>query len=172
MKKLILMAAILGVFSACSKDDNAPPYYAAPAGLADITLTTTEGTEYKLNGPCGWAYAAGVGYIGANQSDNSLKAFSADTNLTTLPTVTTTYTLTDDILDEDPTKITMHITEFNGGSSFTSWDSYVGSGTLTLVVTGNKVTADLSGISLHAADNNEAPYNFNGTLSGTLTFYR
>jgi len=174
MKRLILAVAIIGLFTGCSKDDNNNnvPAYVAPQGIADITLTTTGGEEFKLNGPCGWAYAAGVGYIGANQTGDNLKTFSVDTNLTALPATTTTYTITDDVLDEDPTKITMHLVKFNGGSSFTSFDGYVGSGTLTLVVEGNKVTADLSGIDLEADAANPVPYTQDGTLSGTLKFYK
>lgn len=173
IKKLILAVAIIGMFANCDKsDDNATPIYVAPAGVADVTLTTTGGEEFKLSGPCGWAYAGGVGYIGANQTGDNLKTFSVDTNLTALPATTTTYTITDDALDEDPTKITMHFVKFNGGSSFTSFDGYVGSGTLTLVVEGNKVTADLSGIDLEAADGNPAPYNLDGSLTGTLTCYK
>jgi hypothetical protein len=172
MKKLILAALVIGMFTSCGGDDNNAPIYVAPQGVANITLTTTGGEEFKLNGPCGWAYAAGVGYVGANQTGDPLKTFSVDTNLTALPATTTTYTITDDVLDEDPSKITMHFVKLTGGSDYTSFDGYVGSGTLTLVVTGNKVTADLSGITLEADDANPAPLNQDGTLSGTLTFYK
>lgn len=173
MKKLLLCAAMIGMF-ACSKDDdnNPAPFYQAPSGVADITLTTTSGAEFKLNGPCGWAYAAGVGYIGANQENDALKTFSIDTNLAELPTTTTTYTITDDALDEDPTKVTMHLVQFNGGGGFTSFDGYSASGTVEFVVNGNEVTVDLSGISLEADESNVAPYNQNGILSGTLKCYR
>lgn len=173
MRKLFLLAAVVGLFTACDKDDdnNQIPYYAAPAGTADITLTMTGGGTYELNGPCGWAYAAGVGYVGANQSGNSLKTFSITTNLESLPTATTTFTLTDDVFDEAPDKARMHLTEFVGGG-FLSWDSTTASGTVTFVVTGNQVTVDLSDITLEAEGTNAAPYNNNGTLSGTLKFYR
>lgn len=170
-KKLIFTVFTIGLLTSCDSSSDSKSS-ASPAGRANITLTTTGGTEFKLEGPCGWAFAAGVGYIGANQEDDALKAFSVDTNLTELPSTTTTYTITDDVLDESPTKITMHFTKFNSGSSFTSFDGYVGSGTLTLVVSGNKVTADLSGIRLKADTANPAPYNQNGTLSGTLEFYK
>lgn len=174
MRKLILGMAIIGMFIACDKDDdsNGGSSNTPSAGVADITLTTTGGDEFKLHGPCGWAFAGGVGYIGANQEDDALKTFSVDTNLTTLPTETTTYTITDDVTDEDPAKITMHFVKFNGGSSFTSYDGYAGSGTLTLVVNGDEITADLSGIDLEAETGNPAPYNVDGALSGTLKFYR
>ncbi|MFT3795012.1 hypothetical protein [Flavobacterium sp.] len=175
MRKLILCAALIGMFTACSKDDdnnNDVPFYQAPTGVANVTLTTTGGTEFKLNGPCGWAYAAGVGYVGANQEGDVLKTFSVDTNLTALPASTTTYTITDDATDEDPTKITMHFTKMNSNGTYTSFDGYVGSGELTLVVSGNEVTADLSGILLEADAANAAPLNQNGTLSGTLKFYK
>jgi hypothetical protein len=173
-RKLIFAALIIGMFTGCSEgdDNNNQPIYVAPQGVANITLTTTDGEEFKLNGPCGWAYAAGVGYIGANQENDNLKTFSVDTNLTALPATTTTYTITDDVLDEAPNKITMHLVKFNGGSSFTSFDGFVGSGTLTLVVEGNKVTADLSGIDLAADESNPSPFTQDGTLTGTLTFYK
>lgn len=173
MKKLVLLAALIAI-SACSKDDdnnNPAPFYQAPSGVADITLTTTGGAEFKLNGPCGWAYAGGVGYIGANQENDALKTFSIDTNLTELPTTTTTYTITDDALDEDPAKVTMHLVQFSGGG-FTSFDGYSASGTVEFVVNGNEVTVDLSGIRLEADEGNVAPYNQDGILSGTLKCYR
>jgi len=172
MKKLIVLAAIIGIFTACDKDDdNVTPYYVAPAGTADVTLTMTGGGTYTLNGPCGWAYAAGVGYVGANQDGNSLKTFSIDTNLTALPTETTTFTLTNDFVSEDPTLARVHLTEFVG-SSYTSWDSTPTSGTVTFTVNGNEVTVDLAGITLSADTENDAPNDENGTLSGTLKFYR
>ncbi|SCY48314.1 hypothetical protein [Flavobacterium caeni] len=171
MMRIFLFAAI-GLLTACDKDDqNAMPYYVAPAGTADVTLTMTGGSTYELDGPCGWAYAGGVGYVGANQTDNSLKTFSIDTNLTELPSVTTTFTLTDDALDEDPTKARIHLTEFVG-SSFVSWDSTTASGQVTFAVNGNEVTVDLSGITLEAESSNDVPYDNNGTLSGTLKFYK
>jgi hypothetical protein len=172
MKKLILFVAIIGMFTACDKDDdNVTPYYVAPAGTADVTLTMNGGGTYTLSGPCGWAYAAGVGYVGANQSDNALKIFSIDTNLTSLPTETTTFTLTNDFGSEDPTLATMHLTEIVG-SSFISWDSTPTSGQVTFVVNGNEVTVNLNGIALTADTENDAPNDHDGTLSGTLKFYR
>lgn len=172
MKKLILLAAVIGLFTACDKeDDNATPYYVAPQGTAEVTLTMTGGATYKLDGPCGWAYAAGVGYVGANQNNNSLKTFSIDTNLTSLPTETTTFTLTDDALDESPTKARVHLTEFVGGS-YISWDSTPTSGEVTFTVNGNEVTVNLAGITLEADAVNNAPNDQNGALSGTLKFYR
>lgn len=160
------------MFGACDKgDDDVQTFYQPPSGTADITLTTTGGTEFKLNGPCGWAYAAGVGYVGANQLNDSSKAFSIDTNLTELPTETTTFTITNDILDENPLKVSVHFIDYEG-SGYTSFDGYIGSGTVTFVVEGSKVTVNLAGVTLAPDSVNDAPYNQNGELTGTLTFYR
>jgi hypothetical protein len=169
--KLILFAMIIGMFTACDKDDNNAPTYVAPQGVADITLTTTGGTEFKIAGPCGWAVAGGLNYIGANHATNNLKVFAATFNIPVLPTTTTSYTLVDDSSDEDPTHITMSLTEIVDGG-FREWTSFDGSGTLTLVVEGNKVTANLAGINLEKGSGNLAPYNQNGALTGTLKFYR
>ena len=171
MRKLILFAAIIGMFTACDKDDDNAPVYTAPQGVADITLTTTGGTEFKIAGPCGWAVAAGVNYIGANHATNNLKVFAANFNIPALPTATTSYTLVDDSSDEDPTHITMSLTEIVDGG-FREWTSHDGSGTLTLVVEGNKVTANLAGINLEPGSTNHAPYDESGALTGTLKFYR
>jgi hypothetical protein len=172
MKKLILFAAIIGMFAACDEgNDDVTPYYVAPAGTADVTLTMTNGGTYTLSGPCGWAYAAGVGYVGATQNGNALKTFSIDTNLTALPTQTTTFTLTNDFVSEDPTLARVHLTEFMG-STYISWDSTTTSGEVTFVVNGNEVTVNLDGIALTADDVNAEPNDYNGTLSGTLKFYR
>ena len=170
-KKLIAAVMIAFVFASCDSGSDSKSSSPA-AGTADITLTTTTGETFKLNGPCGWAYAGGVGYVGANQTGDPLKTFSVDTNLTSLPTATTTYTITNDVLDESPTKITMHFVKMNTSGSYTSFDGYIGSGNLTLAVDGNKVTANLAGITLKADSANAAPYNHDGALSGTLTFYK
>lgn len=158
----------------CKKDEKKPTSTTTPPteeGSANITLTLTNGQLFQLSGPCGWAVAGGANYIGANHSSNSLKTFSTYFNIPELPSQTTTYTLVDDQFDTDPTHITMNITEIIG-SSWIEWTSTDVSGSLTLVVQGNKVTADLSGITLEGGSSNASPYNANGTLSGTLTLYK
>lgn len=147
------------------------------AGSADITLTAG-GQQFKVIGPCGWAVAGGANYIGANHQGNNLKTFAAFFNISQLPTVTTTYTLVEDETDTNPTHITMNISEISG-STLTGWNSKNTSGSLTLVVNGNTVTANLSGITLYPETNhgfytngNTGAFANNGALSGTLTFYR
>jgi hypothetical protein len=159
---------------ACKKDDKksvSSPTPATEEGSADITLTLTNGQVFQLSGPCGWAVAGGSNYIGVNHSSNSLKTFSTFFNISELPSQTTSYILVDDMFDTDPTHIYMNITEIIG-SSWIEWTSSDVSGHLTLVVQGNKVTADLSGIVLESGSSNASPYNAGGTLSGTLTFYK
>ncbi len=173
----ILMITLLGILSlSCSKDDdNASPTNAV--GSADITLTAG-GQPFKVTGPCGWAVAGGANYIGATHAENSQRTFAAFFNITTLPTVTTTYTLVESVVDTDPSHITMNITQI-AGSTLTEWSSKNTSGTLTLVVDGNKITANLAGITLYPqtssgafTNGNVGAFANNGTLSGTLTFYR
>ncbi len=178
---LYVVTTMLSVLMfSCDKDDNnggVAPLAQSPAGVADITLTAG-GQEYKINGPCGWAVAAGMKYIGANQADNNLKTFSSYFNIDALPTVTTTYTLVEDSSDTDSTHITMHITEISG-NVLTAWNSKTTSGILTLVVEGNKVTANLAGITLYPETNpgvftsgNVGAFANNGAMTGTLTFYK
>lgn len=174
MKFIVFIALSLSasVLMACKKDDKKPATTtpAAQEGQADITLTLTNGQLFQLNGPCGWATSMGVNYIGANHAANNLKVFEATFNLTELPSQTTTYTLVDNQFDEDPTHIWMTLTEIMG-SSYVEWTSHDASGTLTLVVDGNHVTANLNGITLEAGSN-AAPYNASGVLSGTLSLYK
>jgi hypothetical protein len=101
--------------------------------------------------------------------------------ISVLPTQTTTYTLVADELDTEPNHITMNITEMTTGTSpkITEWNSSNTSGILTLVVEGTKVTANLTGIVLKAGtgatgfiNGNIGAFASNGTLSGTLTFYK
>lgn len=164
----------------CSKDDNdetsTETNTTNSEGEANIILTAG-GQEFKLKGPCGWAVAGGVNYIGANQSDNQLRIFSADFNISELPTETTTYTLVEDVFDTDPSHITMNISEL-AGSKLTEWSSKNTSGKLTLTVEGNKITANLEGIILYAqtdsglfTNGNTGAFANNGVLTGTLTFY-
>jgi len=147
------------------------------AGTANIILTAG-GQEFKIAGPCGWASVAGTNYIGANQADNNLRTFSSFFNIKQLPAITSTYTLVGDSSDTDPTHITMNITEISG-KTLTEWSSKNTSGKLTLVVDGNKVTANLAGITLYPQTNsgfytngNVGAFANNGALTGTLTFYR
>ncbi len=182
MKKIIFLLFVVSAFIACSNsddsssnDDNNNP---SVAGIANITLTAG-GEQYKINGQCGWASAMGTHYIGANDGNNNLKTFSTFFNISELPSQTTTYTLVKDQDDTNPAHIWMNITEIRNGGLF-EYSSSDTSGTLTLVVTGNKVTVDLSGIVLQPNLEDPVIYeNLNvgafsnpGTLSGTLEFYR
>lgn len=179
--KITLVALLLSVFViSCDKDDDNNSTTNPGEGIANITLTAG-GEEFKINGPCGFASAAGTNYIGANQEGNNLRTFSSYFNITELPSTTTTYTLVDDELDENPLHITMNITELSGpnSSTLTEWSSTDTSGTLTLVVSGNKITADLAGITLAPGagspifnNGNVGAFANNGTLTGTLTFYK
>jgi hypothetical protein len=175
---LIVMFSVLCVSCDNAEDSNndSPPT-TNDVGTANIILTAG-GQEFKITGPCGWASAAGANYIGANQSDNNLRAFSTYFNIAALPASTTTYTLVGDSNDTDPTHIIMNITEISG-TTLISWNSKNTSGTLTLVVEGNKIIANLEGITLYPqtssgafTNGNTGAFANNGVLTGTLTFYK
>lgn len=183
MKHVFFLLVTAVSLIACSNNDegSTDPMDDTPeASSADITLTAG-GEQYKINGSCGWATVMDSNYIGANDANNNLKTFSAFFNITELPSETTTYTLVKspewDEEDNDPTHIWMNITEIRNGGLF-QYTSDENSGTITLVVTGNKVTVDLAGIVLQAYDGSNIMYeNLNvggfsnpGTLSGTLEF--
>lgn len=173
---IVLFISILTI--SCSKDDeDNNSSSSSKEGIANITLTAG-GQEFKIIGPCGWASIGGIKYIGANHAENSLRAFSTYFNILELPTTTTSYTLVEDTSDENPTHITMNIAEISD-TKVTAWNSSNTSGTLTIVVTGNKYTVDLTGIVLTAnspssgfENGNIGAFANNGTLSGTLTFYK
>jgi hypothetical protein len=182
MKFLVFLALSASLLISCKKDEKKPtsatPTPTTEEGHADIALTMPNGEVFQLNGPCGWAVAGGVNYIGANHSSNNLRAFSTNFNITELPSQTTSYILVDDESDTDPTHITMSITEING-DTLTSWSSKTTSGTLTMVVNGNKITVNLAGISLYPQTNsgffingNVGAFANDGALTGTLTFYK
>lgn len=154
----------LSFMTSCKKDSE------PKEGTADITLTFG-GQQIKIVGPCGWAVAGGVNYIGANDANNSLRVFETSFNITSLPTSTTTYTLVADQFDENPNHVWANITEIQN-STFIEWSSSDLSGNFTLVVDGDKFTVNLAGITLDAGDSNVSPYNADGTLTGTLEFYR
>lgn len=151
-----------------------------PVQTSVATITVTSGTKTTvLSGPCGWAVAGGVKYIGANDQVNTKRVMEASFNIPDLPAQTTTYTLVAyDVNDTDPTHVSMSFTEIIG-NGLLEWTSVSTSGNLTLVVSGNKVTVNLSGISLKAQTNSGFYTNLNtgeyanpGLLSGTLTFYK
>ncbi|MEO8234975.1 MAG: hypothetical protein ABI549_06135 [Flavobacterium sp.] len=85
---LITMLSILTI--SCNPDDNNSTASTTQtnSGTANVTVTSG-GQQFKLAGPCGWAVAGGANYIGANQSENSMRTFSSYFNITQLPTVTT-----------------------------------------------------------------------------------
>lgn len=175
---LIVMFSVLCVSCDNAEDSNndSPPT-TNDVGTANIILTAG-GQEFKIEGPCGWASVTDVNYIGANQADNKLRTFSSYFNIAQPPTITTTYTLVGDSKDIDSNHITMNITEISG-TTLISWISKNTSGTLTLVVDGNKLTANLEGITLYPqtesgffTNGNTGAFANNGVLTGTLTFYR
>ena len=175
---IYVLIGMLSMFSiSCGGNDDGPSDLNPGAAAADITLTAG-GQEFKVVGPCGWAVAGGANYIGANHAANSLRTFSAFFNITTLPTVTTTYTLVESSTDTNPNHINMNISEI-AGSTLTEWSSKDTSGTLTLMVNGNTVTANLAGITLYPqttsgvfTNGNVGAFANNGALTGTLIFYR
>lgn len=178
---LIIMLSILSISCDNSESEENDIDTQIPGeGIANIILTAG-GQEFKIVGPCGWASAMGVNYIGANHESNKLRVFAANFNITKLPTVTTSYTVVEgSSADADPTHIAMSISEISGNNTIlTSWSSKATSGKLTLTVSGNKVTADLAGITLYPQTNsgfytngNTGAFANNGALTGTLTFYK
>lgn len=191
MKTIISILSILVMFGACKKktpaEETETPVVtsttsttSAPAQVAVASVTVTSGTKTTtLSGTCGWASAGGVKYIGAQDQANSLRILEASFNIQNLPAQTTTYALVAyDVNDTDPTHVSMSFSEQIGSGLF-EWNSTSSSGNLTLVVSGNKVTVNLSGITLQAQTNSGFYTNLNtgeyanpGILSGTLTFYK
>lgn len=193
MKTIVFILLLAVVLLACKKKDkdqqNDPTPLSTTTGgsttggpvqTSVATITVTSGTKTTtLSGPCGWAVAGGVKYIGANDQANNKRVMEASFNIQDLPAQTTTYTLVAyDVNDTDPAHVSMSFTEISG-NSLLQWSSGSTSGNLTLVVTGNKVTVDLSGITLKAQTNSGFYTNLNtgeyanpGVLSGTLTFYK
>lgn len=173
-----LLSGLLLIFISCdSGSDDAPAVETPSAGVADVTLTAG-GQQFKINGPCGWATAMGNNYIGANHAENNLRTLAAFFNITSLPTVTTTYQLVENTNDTAPNHITMSISQI-AGSTLTGWKSKNASGSLTMVVNGNTITVNLAGITLYPETNhgfynngNTGAFSNNGALTGTLTFYR
>lgn len=193
MKPIVSILLLAVVLLACKKKDkdqqkdptpltttSGGSTTSGPVQTSVATITVTSGTKTTiLSGPCGWAVAGGVKYIGANDQANTKRVMEASFNIQDLPAQTTTYTLVAyDINDTDPTHVSMSFTEIIG-NGLLEWSSISTSGNLTLVVTGNKVTVDLSGITLKAQTNSGFYTNLNtgeyanpGVLSGTLTFYK
>lgn len=193
MKKIgfILTAALIITALACKKkkETTTPPTSnsststtttGAPVQVSAATITLTSGSKTTtITGSCGWATAGGVNYIGAHDTNKELRIFEATFNIQDPPAQTTTYTLTAyDVNDTNPAHVSMSIAE-QIGNGLLEWDSSNSSGTVTLVVTGNKVTVDLSGVTLAAQTNSGFYTNLNvgdyanpGVLTGTLTFYK
>jgi hypothetical protein len=194
MKTTVFIMSLAIVLLACKKKDKAQQDdptpvsttsttsttsgTTTPAGVASVTVTSGTKTT-TLIGSCGWASAAGVKYIGAQDQTNSLKALEASFNIQSLPSQTTTYTLVAyDMNDTDPTHVSMSFSE-QIGSGLLSWSSTSASGNITVAVSGTKVTVNLAGISLAAQTNSGFYTNLNtgeyanpGVLSGTLVFYK
>lgn len=147
--------------------------------VANITVTTGSVTT-RLTGPCGWAVAGGVNYIGANDQTLTQRAFAINFNIPNPPSQTTTYSIVASASNNGTSAniVDMSFAEIAGNSSL-AWNSSNSSGSVTLVVSGNKVTVNLSGITLTAQTNSGFFTNLNvgelakpGVLSGTLVFYK
>jgi hypothetical protein len=147
--------------------------------VANITVTTGSVTT-TLTGPCGWAVAGGVNYIGANDQTLTQRAFAINFNIPNPPSQTTTYSIVASASNNGTSAniVDMSFAEIAGNSSL-AWNSTNSSGSVTLVVSGNKVTVNLAGITLTAQTNSGFFTNLNvgelakpGVLSGTLVFYK
>lgn len=193
MKTTVCILSLAIVLLACKKKDKEQQDDPTPASTTTTTSTTsgpvqtsvatitvTSGTKTTtLSGSCGWAVAAGLNYIGAQDQVKNLRTLYTSFNIQSLPTQTTTYLLVEqDVNDTDPTHVSMSFSE-QIGNGLLEWSSIASSGNLTLVVSGNKVTVNLTGISLKAQTNSGFYTNLNtgeyanpGVLSGTLTFYK
>jgi hypothetical protein len=190
MKTIISVLSILIMFSSCKKktpaEETEKPVSSSatsttsgsnPASVASVSLTSGTKTT-TLSGSCLWSNSSvGRRYITSQDQNRSLRVLHIPFNVSTLPTQTTTYSLVPyDANDTDPTHIFMSFTE-QIGSGYFSW--YSKSGSLTLVVTGNTLTANLAGITLEAdtvqsgfTNLNVGEYAKPGALSGSLTFYK
>ncbi len=149
------------------------------ASVANITVTTGSVTT-TLMGPCGWAVAAGVNYIGANDQVLNQRIFTINFNIANLPSQTTTYFIVASSTNSlsVPSIVDVHFTQISG-SNLLSWDSSNNSGYVTLTVSGDKITVNLVGIKLTAQTNSGFFTNLNvgelakpGIMTGTLVFYK
>ncbi len=191
MKITIIFISAFVVFASCKKktpsEQGEVPAATAttstttsvtPVSVASITLTSGSKTMV-ISGSCGWSLAGGVNYIGANDQTKTLRVFEASFNIQTLPSQTTTYTLVAyNSIDTNPAHVSMSFSEQISGGLF-DWDSSNSSGTMTIVVSGNKYSVNLAGISLSAQTNSGFYTNLNvgeyanaGMLTGTLVFYK
>jgi hypothetical protein len=184
---ILIIATTYWLFSSCKKkgtntvqtttqSSNVSP--SNPTPVANV-IVTAGGQNFTLNGACGWAVAGGVHYIGAQDATVGTRALEIDFNVDELPTQTTTYTIVqNDYTNTNPTEVSISIAEITG-NTLTSWKSSATSGTLTVVVTGNKISIDLSAIVLDPeqpssfyTNGNVGAFSQSGIMSGTLTFYK
>lgn len=147
--------------------------------IANITVTTGSVTT-TLTGPCGWAVAGGVNYIGANDQTLTQRVCAINFNIPNPPSQTTTYSIVASASNNGTSAniVDMSFAEI-AGNSLLEWSSTNTSGSVTLVVSGNKVTVNLAGITLKAQTSSGFFTNLNvgelakpGVLSGTLVFYK
>jgi len=162
-----------------SGSNTSTPTPTTGVSVANITVTTGSVTTL-LTGPCGWVVASGVNYIGANDQTKTQRAFNINFNFPNPPSQTTTYSIVASSSNDgiNTSIVDMSFTEI-AGSNLLSWSSTNTSGSITLVVSGNKVTVNLAGITLKAQTNSGFFTNLNvgelakpGVLSGTLIFYK
>ena len=179
---IYLWAGLLTVFFiSCSKDSptvDSAPNVTSGVSTADITITAGN-QQLKLTGPCVWANAAGVAYIGANHATNNLKVFGVNFNVTNPPTQTTTYQIVAWNTVKTASNVSIYFSEISGNNTIlTEWNSKDNSGNLKIVVEGNKYTVNLTGITLYPQttsiyiNGNVGAFANPGTLTGTLTFYK
>ena len=170
---LCVLALLLCVATiSCKKENNDDNDNSDNEGHAQLTLTTA-GQTITLDGPCTWGSVPGsagtdaqvAAFHGTDQSRQMrLHLLSAD-----FPAATSSYGFTERN-SEDATHVSLSFTDLNT-SGLCQWNSFNGSGNITLTVAGDKVNATLN-IQLNAAESNPAPYDVQGSLSGSIEFYK
>ncbi len=162
-----------------SGSNTSTPTSTTGVSVANITVTSGSATT-TITGPCGWAVAGGVHYIGANDQALNQRAFAINFNIPDPPSQTTTYSIVASSSNNGTSAnlVDMSFSEI-AGNSLLSWESVNNSGSVTLTVSGSKVTINLSGITLKAQTNSGFFTNLNvgelakpGIMSGTIVFYK
>lgn len=172
-RAVYLLALLLGVATVSCHDDDSDDPEPGP-GTAQLTLTVAGG-QILLSGPCTWGVSpnpggASTGLVAAYHEADEARQSRIYLHSAVFPTATATYGLVERN-NEDATHAAISFADLNTAGPCV-WNSYAGSGNVTLTVTGTKVTATLGGIPLNPAADNPAPYNVQGSLSGSMEFYK
>lgn len=150
-KGAYLIIILVSTLLSCEEGDILPIIEPSNTeGLGNIKIKSGTATT-EITGESVWETIIDESFLFLSDQTNTNRGLIISFNVSHPPTRTTTYKIVENASEEDPNQIDIVFSEYktvNNKISLLQWSSTDQSGELTLVVNGDKVTANLDGIVL------------------------